>query len=77
MAIEEKLSVPLKKDECLTSIVLFPIFHRRSVNTPAFVFAALVHEGVVEKIAGKRGYQYVGMDVMDKGMKGTDRDASE
>ena len=44
----------------ITSIVLFPLFKGKSANTPAFLFAALKHAGLVERSTEKpRSYERV------------------
>ena len=35
------------EDKPMTTAVLRPLFRARSVNTPAFLFAVLIHEGLV------------------------------
>jgi hypothetical protein len=49
-AIEEALS---KDPENVTSLLLFKLFKGKSVNTPAFLLAALRNEGVVEPLKGR------------------------
>lgn len=39
-------------DKPMTTAVLRPLFKHRSVNTPAFLFAVLIAEGLVHKEAG-------------------------
>ena len=41
-------------DRPITSVALTPLFRGRSVNTPAFLTAALKAEGVLESIDGKQ-----------------------
>ena len=44
----------------ITSIVLFPLFKGKSANTPAFLFAALKHAGLVQPSTEKpRSYERV------------------
>jgi hypothetical protein len=48
----------IKAGDTITSFQLFPLFKGRSQNTPAFLFAALKHEGLVES-AGEDQRRYV------------------
>ncbi len=41
------------KDKPITSILLHPLFRGKSVNTPAFLLAVLVHEKLLRPIPGK------------------------
>ena len=47
-------------DEPITSVVLNPLFRGRSVNTPAFLTAALKAEGVLESIEDKQRCHQLG-----------------
>jgi hypothetical protein len=38
----------------VTSFILQPLFHGKSVNTPAFLLAALVHEKLLRPLKGKK-----------------------
>jgi hypothetical protein len=38
----------------VTSFILQPLFHGKSVNTPAFLLAALVHEKLLRPMKGKK-----------------------
>ena len=42
------------KDNPITSIMLYRLFKGKSVNTPAFLLAALKHEQIVQPIKGKK-----------------------
>ena len=66
-AIETALS---KDPEHITSLSLFKLFKNRSVNTPAFVLAALKNEGVVEAVKGRqRKHTYVDIGLLTKPSK--------
>jgi hypothetical protein len=43
-----------KSPESITSLTLFKLFKGKSVNTPAFLLAALKAEGVVEAVKGRQ-----------------------
>jgi hypothetical protein len=47
-------------DTPITSVALSPLFRGRSVNTPAFLTAALKAEGVLESIEGKQRCHQLG-----------------
>ena len=54
----------LPSDQPITSLHLFPLFTRQSVNTPGFLLALLLNEKVLEPFQGKkRQYSYAGTDV--------------
>ena len=56
LAIVQQLLAKVPGDKAITSFVLHPLFQGRSVNTAAFLFAALKAEGLVQP--GKdKGYQ--------------------
>ena len=44
----------IHKDAPITSIVLYPLFRGKSVNTPAFLLAVLIHEKLLQPMKGKR-----------------------
>ena len=44
----------------ITSIVLYPLFRGKSVNTPSFLLAALVHEKLLRPMKGKQRCHEVG-----------------
>ncbi len=44
----------------ITSIILYPLFRGKSVNTPSFLLAALVHEKVLMPMNGKQRCHEVG-----------------
>jgi len=45
----------LKKNTVgITSIVLYPLFRGKSVNTPSFLLAVMKHEGLVVPMKGKK-----------------------
>lgn len=48
-----------RKDHPIVSMALYPLFSGKSVNTPSFLLACLVNEGLLEKVPGKhRHYQF-------------------
>lgn len=50
----------LPKDKPIVSHILYPLFHGRSLNTPAFLLAVLKAEGLVRPLGDKkRGYERV------------------
>ena len=50
-------------DHPITSIDLFPLFKGKSVNTPGYLLAVLLNEGLLNSIEDKkRNYQFVGAD---------------
>ncbi|MCP5313159.1 MAG: hypothetical protein H6955_06365 [Chromatiaceae bacterium] len=49
------IEVALQKEpEAITSLALFRLFKGKSVNTPAFLLAALKAEGVVQAVKGRQ-----------------------
>jgi len=48
-----------KSNKPITSSVLNSLFRGKSVNTPAFLFAVLKHEGLVMPSEGKRSYECI------------------
>jgi hypothetical protein len=44
----------------ITSIVLYPLYRGKSVNTPSFLLAALVHEKLLRPMKGKQRCHEVG-----------------
>ena len=52
-AVEGLLQQPTE-DQAFNSLLLFPLFKGKSVNTPAFLLAVLKHEGVVRLEPGKQ-----------------------
>ena len=57
-------------DKPITSIVLYPLFRGKSVNTPSFLLAALVHEKVLMPMKGKQRCHEVGdMKIFDEKVK--------
>ena len=40
----------------ITSFILFPSYRGKSINTPSFLFAALMNEGLVRPVEGTRSY---------------------
>lgn len=51
------------KDRPLSALTLQPLFRGRSVNTPAFLMAALVHEKWLRILKGKKR----GLEILDPG----------
>ena len=50
-------------DQPITSIHLIPLFQGKSVNTPGYLVAVLLKEGLLEPFEGKkRQYSYTGTD---------------
>jgi len=48
------------KDRPIISLILYPLFQGRSLNTPAFLLAALKSEGLVKPLGDKkRGYERI------------------
>ena len=45
----------ITKDKPFTSTVLYPLFQGKSINTPAFMLAVLLNEGLVKR--SKRCYE--------------------
>jgi hypothetical protein len=43
-----------RKDQAITSYLLAPVFEGKSVNTPAFLLAALANEKLVRPLKGKK-----------------------
>ena len=43
----------------ITSFVLQPLFKGKSVNTPAFLLSALIHEQLLKPLPGKKRYHQV------------------
>jgi hypothetical protein len=59
----EKIQALLDKhpaEKPITSIVLYPLFRGKSVNTPSFLLAALVHEKLLRPMKGKQRCHEVG-----------------
>jgi len=53
----------LPADQPISSINLFPLFNGKSVNTPGYLLAALLNEGVLSLAPKKkRVYHYSGTD---------------
>jgi len=53
----------LPADQPISSINLFPLFNGKSVNTPGYLLASLLSEGVLSLAQGKkRVYHYSGTD---------------
>ena len=52
--IQEAIS---KSSKPFTSAVLQPLFHGKSINTPAFMLAVLLNEGLVKR--SKRCYEWI------------------
>ena len=55
IALQDILQALKKRPEgkAITSILLNPLFRGKSVNTPAFLLAVLLHEKVVRSLQGK------------------------
>lgn len=62
-----KIKLELGKTDTFTSVSLQPLFRGKSVNTPAFLMAALLSEGFVERLEGKqREYRLTGKNPSEK-----------
>lgn len=48
------------KDSPITSMVLRPLFQGKSVNTPSFLLATLVKEGILEPVPDKQRHYQLG-----------------
>jgi hypothetical protein len=48
------------KDSPITSMALYPLFTGKSVNTPSFLLATLVKEGILEVVPGKKRHYQLG-----------------
>ena len=63
----DRITTTLKEvpaDSPITSIHLFPLFKGKSVNSPGYLLAVLVNEGILTSFQGKkRQYVYSGVDV--------------
>lgn len=47
-------------EQPIVSLILYPLFQGRSLNTPAFLLAVLKAEGLVQLLPGKqRGYERI------------------
>lgn len=54
VALQDIEAALAKTPDAITSVALFKLFKGKSVNTPAFLLAALRHEGVVEAVKGRQ-----------------------
>lgn len=54
IALKDIEAALAKTPEAITSLALFKLFKGKSVNTPAFLLAALKQEGVVEAVKGRQ-----------------------
>lgn len=58
LAAIQQLLVKAPKDGSITSLALMPLFEGKSINTPPFLFAALLNEGLVKpSTTTKRCYE--------------------
>jgi hypothetical protein len=48
------------KDQPIVSMALYPLFSGKSVNTPSFLLASLVHEGILKQVPGKKRHYQLG-----------------
>jgi len=53
IAVKDIEAALAKTPDAITSLSLFKLFKGKSVNTPAFLLAALKQEGVVEAVKGR------------------------
>ena len=56
VALEDirKVLEKIPEDQPITAVALYPLFRGKSVNTPAFLLAVLIHEKLVTTMKGKR-----------------------
>ena len=57
----------ITKDKPFTSTVLYPLFQGKSINTPAFMLAVLLNEGLVKR--SKRCYESLDPSAFMKSVK--------
>lgn len=56
----QQMFAKVPKDKAITSVVLNPLFNGKSINTPAFLFAALMNEALVcRSTVTRRSYDRV------------------
>jgi hypothetical protein len=48
------------KDSPVVSMALFPLFNGQSVNTPSFMLASLVKEGILQQVPDKKRHYQLG-----------------
>jgi len=48
------------KDHPIVSMALYPLFSGKSVNTPSFLLASLVNEGILQQVPGKKRHYQLG-----------------
>jgi hypothetical protein len=48
------------KDQPIVSMALYPLFSGKSVNTPSFLLASLVKEGILQQVPGKKRHYQLG-----------------
>ena len=48
------------KDSPIVSMALYPLFNGKSVNTPSFLLATLVNEGILQQVPGKKRHYQLG-----------------
>jgi hypothetical protein len=48
------------KDQPIVSMALYPLFSGKSVNTPSFLLASLVNEGILQQVPGKKRHYQLG-----------------
>ena len=63
-AIQEAIS---KSSKPFTSAILHTLFHGKSINTPAFMLAVLLNEGLVKR--SKRCYEWIDPSAFMKSIK--------
>ena len=49
-----------EKDHPIVSMALFPLYKNRSVNTPSFLLACLVNEGILQQVPDKKRHFQLG-----------------
>jgi hypothetical protein len=48
------------KDSPIVSMALYPLFNGKSVNTPSFLLATLVNEGILQQVPDKKRHYQLG-----------------
>ena len=48
------------QDSPIVSMALYPLYAGRSVNTPSFLLATLVNEGILQQVPGKKRHYQLG-----------------
>ena len=48
------------KESPIVSMTLYPLFNGKSVNTPSFLLASLINEGILQQVPGKKRHYRLG-----------------